>query len=74
MSDRQCKAIGRGVIGTIHDIGEEDGQAYIAMEYLEGETLKLCAELVDQAVYDDEYLAERAQGRRSLFRLSSSAS
>src|SRR5277367_1930664 len=27
-------------ICTIHDIGEQDGQSYIAMELLEGETLK----------------------------------
>ena len=27
-------------ICTVHDIGEQDGKAFIAMEYLEGETLK----------------------------------
>ena len=27
-------------ICTVHDLGEENGQVFIAMEYLEGKTLK----------------------------------
>src|SRR5688572_21990334 len=49
---RAAAALNHPNICTVHEVGEADGQAYIAMELVEGQTLR--AKLVDGALPADQ--------------------
>src|ERR1700730_3308597 len=52
---RAASALNHPNICTIHEIGEIDGQYFLAMELLEGQTLKEC--IAGKALDVDEFLA-----------------
>src|ERR1700756_2381161 len=52
---KSASALNHPNICTIYDVGEEDGHAYIAMEFLEGRTLR--EEIAAEAIDLDEALS-----------------
>jgi serine/threonine protein kinase len=66
---KAASALNHPNICTIHDVGEENGKAFIAMEFLEGKTLKLKHTIAGRAMELENLLmiaidAVRWAGRR----------
>ena len=55
-------ALNRPNICTIHDTGEENGRAFIAMEYLEGAAMRFGPGLADLTSRLGKRLAEMSYG------------
>jgi serine/threonine protein kinase len=64
---RAVSALNHPNICTLHDLGESDGRPFLAMEYLEGQTLKECIE--GKPLPLNELLASKTQQAGSLIRL-----